>query len=367
MNKRRIILSLIVGTMALSALSLSFSLAWYANTDRMRIDSLDMYINSEHNLYVSTKADMDSFKSSLNKADLNQVDEFIPVSSMYQHTWMDHKSDTPLFYDTSSPAVPSSGVPELKAVTNGFYQQKLYLMTDMIFDYYATLSGIDCSFEGNSEANLLRAQALRDEVPEMSEEEIQQKLDSLANSLRVSVLVPNKDYYSYTIIDPHKGENEVTYYAGRLDNSQNGYYDTYETLSGNGIIEKEVIYGEVNNRENISYDAPTSDTLGNVNFDTTQKRFFGNSFEAQSKATAYTYNQEQSLAAGVSFVEEPSLSLADLDNEETNTLLIPLHYAEPTEIIVSIYIEGWDLDCFNATMGASFTSTLSFKLLRRMN
>ena len=55
------------------------------------------------------------------------------------------------------------------------------------------------------------------------------------------------------------------------------------------------------------------------------------------------------------------LSVQDLKNDDTS-ILIPLESGVPTKIVFSIYLEGWDLDCINATMGASFNTKLSFKL-----
>ena len=79
--------------------------------------------------------------------------------------------------------------------------------------------------------------------------------------------------------------------------------------------------------------------------------------------SAYTYNEQNSLQAGVKYKQEPSISLDDI-NSNDNPLLIPCYNGVPTEIVLSIYLEGWDLDCYNSTMGASFDAQLSFKVLR---
>ena len=126
MNKKRIIVSAMVGTIALSALSLSISLAWYASSARLQVESIDISIKGDAHLLVSTSEERDSFKESLTKEDLNAVDKFIPISSMYRNTWMEEKKELPVFYDTSSPVVPSSGVPNLTVADYGYFQQKLY-------------------------------------------------------------------------------------------------------------------------------------------------------------------------------------------------------------------------------------------------
>ena len=283
-----------IGTIALSVLSLSFSLAWYASSDRLLVNTIDIDLRGEAHLLVSTSPEKESFKEQIEKEELNQVEEFIPTSSMYASNWMDQKSDTPLFYDAASDQAPS-GVPVLKTSNSrGYFQQKFYLLSDI--NYYATLSGVDSLFKSDETANSLRAQALTKEIKDLTEGEIEAKLNELVNCLRISILVPDEEYYRYYIVDPTKKENEITYYAGLLDNNGDGYYDTYETRQNNNdLIEKEIIYGEVENRDAIKYDNPTSDTLSlNPEHNAFTHRFFANSFEAQNKETAYTYNKQQS-------------------------------------------------------------------------
>ena len=254
MKRSRLILSLIVSTMALAVLSLSFSLAWYASSDRLLINTIDVNIDTDAHLRVSTSPELDSFKESLEQSELNTVEEFIPTSSMYQSRWMNNKSDTPIFYDTSSDTAPL-GVPTVEPSEKGYFQQKFYLLSDR--NYYATLSGVDSLFSADKDANSLRAQALQGEINDLSSAQIEEKLDDLVNCLRVSILVTNEEYYGYYIVDPTKDEDKPTYYAGLLDNNGDGYFDTYEVNDNNQTVEKEIIYGEVENRENISYDDPT--------------------------------------------------------------------------------------------------------------
>ena len=360
MKKSRLIIALITGTIALSVLSLSLSLAWYASSDRLTINTIDLNIRTDPDvdLLISTSPELDTFKESLSQEDLNEVKEFIPTSSMNQDTWMNDKSDTPLFYDTSSDIAPG-GKPEVRVSDQGYYQQKLYLLSNI--NYYVTIDTEQSFLKSDETANSLRAQALASDIKELSTEQIEEKLNKLENCLRMSILVTNPDYYRYYIIDPHKG-NEETYYAGRLDNNGDGYYDTYPEATD--APEKEIIYGEIENRNAIAYDAPKSDKLEpNPDYDPFKNHFFGNSFEAKSKENAYTYNEAQSFEAGVKYKQEPSITLEEIAGDN-NPVLIPCYNGVVTEIVLSIYLEGWDVDCYNSTMGASFMSTLSFKLFK---
>ena len=360
MNKKRLITSITIGTIALVGLSVSLTLAWYGASDRLNMRSLDVVVAGQTTLKISETGEEGTYYSDLDLSPTEEEFVFVPVSSMNKNKWMENKSDRPVFYDCSSPLVPSSGEPNLEATTYGFFQKKLYLLTAL--DYYVTLdvnseSSEKSVFEANDEVNTARAQQLKRENPDwtLTVSEIKDKLDSLVNSLRVSILVTEESHYNYYIVDPYK--QNVTTLGGRLDNDRDGYYDTYRTVSGEV---KEVIYGEVNDRSNIVYDDPTGTSDEKIAQD---DHYFGNSFEALSKKAAYTYNEEASLANGLEIAKEESFSLADIDTEATK-LLIPCYGGKPTEIVLSIYLEGWDLDCINSTMGASFTTKLSFKLLR---
>ena len=360
--KRRVILSCIVGSVALSALSLSITLAWYASSDRVNVGAFEVQINGNHNLLISTVNEAGTFKESLEKEELNGVDLFVPVSTMYKHTWMDEKSDTPLFYDTSFYNVPSSGVPQIRKAERGFYQQKIYLLSD--FSYNITLDVEETKFSFDEAANQKRAEQLHKENNSLSVEEYKAYLDDLVKCIRLSILVPEEEGYKYFIVDPYKEENQVTNYGGRLDNDNDGYYDTYEYLDQGQIVQKETVYGEVLDRSKLEYDDPTGEPVVEL---PEVEHFHGNSFKGVSKGSAYAYNEDktkENLEEGETiYAVEESLSFADI-NRPDNELLIPCVAGVPKEIVVSIYLEGWDLDCVNATMGASFVDNICFKLAK---
>lgn len=366
MNKKKIITSAAIGTIALVGLSVSLTLAWYGASDRLNMRSLDVVVAGQTELKISESKDVDTFVNDLDLSPQQAEFVFVPVSSMNKKTWMENKGVTPKFVDCSSPNVLSDGVPYVEETTYGFFQKKLYLMTNM--DYYVTLdtnpeSATHSLFEANDEVNTARAQQLKHDNPDWTMEvsEIKEKLDNLVNCLRVSILVTEEDHYNYYIVDPTKQSGESTVFGGRLDNDRDGYFDLYRTVTGEA---REVIYGEVNDRSKIVYKAPdASATPEEPTHKTDEAHYFGNSFEGVSKNNVYTFDEAASINNGLEFAKEESFSLEDI-NSETNKLLIPCYGNKPTEIVVSIYLEGWDLDCINSTMGASFSTKLSFKLLR---
>ncbi len=369
MNKRNIIISTLTGTIALAALSISLTLAWYGASDRLNVENLEVRVTTKGNLKISTSPEFDTFVENLSNEDLNNLSEdflFAPVSTMHKDLWMDQKADTPEFYDSAAKQILSSGEPYLEKAEYGFFQRDIYLYTTMTHQY-AVLDLADetdggCFFKTGD--NFARAQDLYNKYHDvwgLSLSEIQDKLDSLINCLRVSILVNQENDYHYYIIDPTKNEGDITYLGGRLDNDKNNYFDSYQDLNH---LHKEVIYGEVNDRSLIEYDDPVDpDFKDNKDPAVVDEasHFLSNSFVADSKPSVYTYNKEKSEANGFEIAKEESLSLEKLKTDDTS-LLIPLTSGVPTKIVLSIYLEGWDLDCINATMGASFNTKLSFKL-----
>ena len=355
-----------IGAIAVSTLSISLTLAWYGSSDRLKVNSFDIDMSGTVQLLLSTSKELDTFKDKLTVDDLlkDETGEtkseflFAPVSTMFKDHWYDQKGNTPLFFDSSSPALEGA-VPEEEATT-GFFRKRLYLLSNT-FDYYVSLDVNQCKFDVDETANFLRAQALHGN-PEYSQytvEETATKLNSLRDCLRMSILVNREDYYRYYVIDPYKQENEDIYFGGVLDNDGDGYYDYYTDDLGN---KKEVVYGDVNDRSKAVYDDPI-DPDGIVEEISSGPHFFGNSFDAQNRVDTYRFNQENSTELNIA--KEESYALEEADGLDTE-ILIPCYYNKPTEIVVSIYLEGWDKACINQTMGACFDTNISFQLLRRI-
>lgn len=376
MNKRRIVLSAIIGTIALSALSLSISLAWYASSDRLGVNTVEISIQATRGLKISKSEDPDSFVGGIKEGKSDFL--FSPVSAMNQKLWMDEKGDTPKFYDCSNYLVPSNGVPIQEETARGFYQQTYYLLSDS--NFYATLD-VDpddenaCFCEVLNGDNLPKAKEIYHDVPGLglTVEEIKDKLDELIKSIRISILVPDENYYEYYIVDPYKatdqnGDYIETLYGGRLDNKRDGFFDTYERMNDQqNYEEREVVYGELNDRSLIVYDDPINPTGQHDEQEepTIVRHFFGDSFHPANGSidTAYTYNEQASKENGLEIAKEKSYSFDELRTNNP-AILIPCKANTPRKIIVSFYLEGWDTDCINYTMGSSFDINLSFKLLR---
>lgn len=357
MNKRNVILTALIGAIAVSTLSVSLTLAWYSSSDRLKVNSFDIDMSGNVQLLISTSKELDTFKEKLSNKDLVENEfMFAPVSTMYQNKWYDQKGDTPLFFDSSSPAL--DGVVREEEANAGFFRKRLYLLSNTS-DYYVSLDTSKCAFDNNESANFLRAQALHTQYPQYSVDFIAEKLNSLRDCLRMSILVNTENYYRYFVIDPYKQENKEVLFGGPLDNDGDGYYDIYTDEQGN---KREVIYGDVQDRSKAVYNNPV-DPDGIVENLNTKAHFFGNSFEAKSRIDTYSFNKDSSTDLVIAKEQSYSLDEVGADNTE---LLIPCYHNVPTEIVVSVYLEGWDKACINQTMGACFDANISFKLLRRI-
>ena len=89
-------------------------------------------------------------------------------------------------------------------------------------------------------------------------------------------------------------------------------------------------------------------------------------FNARHKQGIRTFNLEKSKSENnFEFKNEGAINLQDFKNNK-KPFHFPLKMDEPKEVIISIYIEGWDLDSVNYTMGAAFKSNLTFKIERTM-
>ena len=371
--KNRLILSSLIGVTALTAVSLSLSLAWYSSGDRLSISSLDLSVRTDPLLKVSTSNELSTFvdELDLNSDEFEEESEkflFKPVSSMYREDWLTDETKEPLFYDSSFVA-SVDGDNKIES-TQGFYQKKLYLWTEA--NYYVGLDINKCLFDNDEAANHLRAlelsTSLENASANMSVSDYETALNKLKNCLRVSILINDVEDESkmnnrFNIINPTKKENEKVYLGGLLDNDNDGYYDTIEEKEQNGeIVHKEYLYGDVNSRSLIKYKDPEIPGYEDERIER-PAYFNGNSFAGVHKKGAYTFDEDASEANQMTIREEGALSLTEVEDKDKG-IVIPVYANKPREITISIYLEGWDPDCINGTMGASFNTALSFKILR---
>ena len=87
-------------------------------------------------------------------------------------------------------------------------------------------------------------------------------------------------------------------------------------------------------------------------------------FNARHKKGVKTFNLNKSIENGFIIEKEHSYSLDDFRNNPKYHF--PVYMDTPKEIIVCVYLEGWDLDSVNFTMKATFNADLGFKIEREI-
>jgi hypothetical protein len=402
MKRNRLLMLSLSGLVVLSGLGVSFSMAWYVASSNLTISQIEIGVVGEKNLMVSDNPDNfeehdeDNGTTSLELKSSIKGD-FKPVSSMYSYhedyytdsTWIDRKETSPVFMDSFTPSNSRTPVKPL-AATSGYFSQEIYLKADT--DCYVTLDPAKCLFNGyiateagaelkNSsileylhKENLKAAKKIYGSSSTKDYEKWATSMDSLYKALRISILVPEEDSYQYWVIDPFKetvtgtdGKTTYkdTYFAGRLNIDLDEYYDNYfaENIDGTDYYQ-ETIYGDLDEstRDKAVYgDAWTKTKSDSVTIDAYEK----SSFNAKTQANTRPLDFQSSLDNGLIASKEHSVALVDQGDRESD-VMIPVYMQKPTKIVLSIYLEGWDTDCVNNTMGANFLSTLSFMIAKEM-
>jgi len=342
--------------------SISLTAAWFIGASYLQIAQIDIKMKSP-TLSIST--DNIEFKDSLSKDELQQVDDFKPVSSIYYQNWVDAYATEPVFYSEYKTITSEfmTSPSDLEVATYGFFSQELYLKSSQNV-YVSMVKDIEMQegenplFYPDEEANATKAQRLHSTFgyEDMSVEEITEGLNDVVKSLRISVLVLNNDgedidaaSYGLNIIDPYY--ESPTYYGGILDNDLSGTFDNFNN--------QEVIYGWANNPENIIFDDPLSE---DVNYEG-QLTCFNSGHEGGVR----TFNANQSRINNFTIESEPALSFDNPSFDDplsSSGFIIPLKADISRKIVLSIYLEGWDQDNTNITMFGKFFVNLQFKILR---
>lgn len=351
MKRSKIILSTYLLAISFTIATFSMSIAWYATSARLRIEEFEITIDCDRQLAISTDAEK-GYKASLDNDDLNNVGLFTPVTSAHQSNWL-YKKDMPIFYNDTTYSEEENEILTTE-VNSGFLSQKLYLKSDD--NVYVTINPDETYIKPNTEYNKIYAEKLYEQYQidndeykrNLSKEDIENRLNTLVKAMRYSILVNSEEDYQYVIIDPNK--EETTLYGGLLDINVDRYYDSY--VSNKDGLRYERLYGEYNDKKYIVYDDDVSQTdsdYENVNEEP-------NAFNARHNKGTRKINFEKSKELKIK--EEESISLTDFKAKKK-----PFHFIvrkdKPTEIVLSIYIEGWDLDSINYTMGATFISDLA--------
>lgn len=358
MKKSNLILGFYVGVIALCVATVSMSIAWYASSTQVRLEAIEMTVDCDRELGISVARDGE-YKEKLDPEELEQVGLFRPVTAAYSNLWRDTKADMPVFYDEPKfSTYESFGNNPIPANPGGYFSQKLYLKSND--DIFVTLDPTGTYINPNTEYNKGYAEVLYQEYQKgddarlkaMTVEEIEEGLNNLVKAMRFSILITSEQDYNYAIIDPHKEVD--TEYAGLLDVDRDHYYDHF--LRGSDSYER--LYGEYTGT------VIHKDTLPSEDSNYLHPDEAANAFNAKHRKDIKQIDWERSeTEGGLEIVKEKSIDVQDFANT-TKPFRIPVYRHQPQEIVLSIFIEGWDLDSINHTKGATFLSNITFKIER---
>lgn len=345
MRKDRVIIAALGVISVTLVASFATTLAWYERANRLQVSYVDISFRGEKDLLISTTPS--DFKESIDEFDVNI--DYTPVSSMYSSSWLERKLTTPEFrspYEEVKITDEESYTISTLA-TKGYFQKELYLYSTS--NIYASIAP-ETSFRADEEENARKVDALGI-TDEEEKSQYLAKLNKICDSLRVSILDPDEESYSYTIIDPRKGDEE-TYFCGKLDLDKDGYYD-FAKINGES---KEIVYGEYINKDKIIYDAYSPED--------SDYKYEGerSAFNARTKRNVDSFNMESSIENGFVPAKENSIKI-----EEANSkLLIPVKAYEAKKIVISLYLEGWDVDNIDSIVTGSFVADIMFNIGRDM-
>lgn len=398
-KKTKILVSCLSILVAASSLTAAVTYAWTTSGRTNYINSIDISMNTERNLKISsTRSD---FVSDL-KFESPSTDEkrlYQPISS-YPFLWQndsEYMSSTPrgdydlidpLFYDAFT-GINNTRVPQDPSrldLEDGYFSKHLYLSCDD--DVYVTIDPDNFRIESDETKNRNWAKVQADRLSFASDVEkenyINQKtneLNSIKNSLRVSILYKDEEgNYKYFIIHPEK--KETTSYLGILNSSTTQYYDTfyennqaYETLYGYIKDDNGNIIAAAKAEDLMDYYEPLSqeDVLRNMD-----SNHPATGYEDTTSFNSYTkkgthhmdvarFSQNHNVVQEESYTPE---QLRPTSVRRESPIMIPVSKNSgnedyiPTEIVISVYLEGWDRTCINETMGATFDCNLKFMIAR---
>lgn len=348
---------------ALGVVSVSMSIAWYATSRTLFVNSIDISIDTDRELLISESIDGE-YSDHISHTEKEANGVFVPVTSAHSSLWMSQKPDMPVFYDETRFSDKES-VNLIVPATHGYFSQKFYLKSDD--NVSVTIDPEQTKIDANKDFNPGYAETLYNEYQalqtpyykDLSIKDINDLLDKIVLSMRYSILIKDEDTYSYTIIDPDPKNHTVTELGGLLDNDVDEFYDYYKKDGTDEYYER--LYGEyIGEIEEDDYLPVSDDDSG---FD---KPGLPSAFNAKHKKGIRRLDLEDlKTKQKIEIKKEETINIRDFQ-QEAKPFYFPVYRDKPKEIVVSIYIEGWDLDSVNYTMGASFVSDLSFKIYKEM-
>lgn len=312
--------------------------AWYALVEVATVGNLNLQIDMS-DAWMSMKllrnGDLieDEEGDGYTKEELGQIDTVLgEVSGMFESDWLNDSTNMtaalPRFHSNYMPGHSSTRLVE--------FSENIYVQNEFIFEAGDDVDIMldESSFiQANVDANKHTAELLGYDA------ERAEALNDVVHAVRISFFSED----GYIIANP--GESNETYYGGILDLNKDGYYDD--------IDNKEILYGE--------YTGEVSYLPGEEN-ETEPLISNRNTFIASHRKGVEKVNKN---SPGLTIKKENAYKLQDLKYEENNPLkiLTPICHVKKgvqKRVVVSIYVEGWDLHMTDDIASASVDVNIAF-------
>ena len=325
--------SLLWAGLALFSLTLSAfvtsTIAWFSVSDFLTVGNI--YVTTtNHDIRIGQRNEKGMIEFASNDEIHNDTQAFLtPVSSMFQ----DNSEYSATSFPTLSNEYPSAlGYRQTGVATTGFYQEEIFLTTDVgTYVYLDPTTSVTANTSLNEIAAVQTGYSVED-------------LNKVEEAIRVS-------FYSedgYVIYEPNVETSSKTKLGGLLDVS---FYDGY--IDYNSSFE-EVLYGEYNEDANLVYEDAVDHDVVHHEYDDSKPGVGG-----KTKAGIKHLNLERSASeGGLKIKEEESYSLSELGHTKKWVT-----YIAPNEIkrlVITIYLEGWDKECSNELISAAFSAHIAF-------
>ncbi len=321
--------------LALFSLTLSAfvtsTVAWFAVSDYLRVENIKIEFEGQ-DIKIGQKDENDV----INWGNEITSDEQIylePVSSMFQDNSVSnyHQKLNPTFANPYPQADGNNG--NTGVASKGFHQMEVFLKCEVGTYLYLDES---TSIKANENMNRIIA----GETGKPLEE-----LNNVGNAMRVSFYSEQ----SSIVYEPNVKESSHTKLGGLLDvQPWDGYYDY------NSSSMEELLHGEYNDNAVLYYDDPVNYDMSHPETDSLKDGFKG-----KTKAGVKHLDIEKSeKLGGLHIKEEETYTLEDLSVGGTEILY--LYPGVETRLVVTFYLEGWDLDCSSELIDSAFTADINF-------
>lgn len=278
------------------------------------------------------------------------------VSGMFESDWLNESTDL----NTVLPRFHTRYLPLGTSSNTGFITdeevkehlvQKEFVFYSENYDMDIYLDELT-SFTPNSKMNYDKAKEKADNKNDANEvAQIKDKLDQVIYAARLSFLTDE----GYIIINPHKqfdinNQPIETYYGGILDLNKDGFYDSRDG--------KEVLYGE---QIDPSIPVPYKG-VGDSDDDHMKDVKKYNTFQGEHKNGVQMVDVDLAKE-NIRIEKSESLKYYTLDLEHDplkDTPICHVKKGEQKRIVMSIYVEGWDIHMTDDIESATFDVNIAF-------